>query len=77
MTNFQPNQCELVWKINSNNEKKTRINIFYCVIVPKHSVKIKTLVIGKNFDLKLFSKTGNWDISQREELTEFGQKLLL
>ena len=39
--------------------------------------KNKTLVIGKNFDLKLFSKTGNWDISQREELTEFGQKLLL
>ena len=53
------------------------MNIFFCVIVPKHSVKIKTLVIGKNFDLKLFSKTGNWDISQREELTEFGQKLLL
>ena len=34
------------------------MNIFYCVIVPKHSVKIKTLVIGKKFRFEIIFQNG-------------------
>ena len=39
-------------------KKKTRMNIFYCVIGPKHSIKIKTLVIGKKFRFEIIFQNG-------------------
>ena len=58
MTNFQPNQCEVVWKINSNNEKKNQNEHILLFHWSEAFYKNKNLVIGKKFRFEIIFQNG-------------------